>query len=93
MFELIGGVNPTTLWWVIAVAVAAGAATTVGFGGRFSVFVTLQTYMALAGINPHIGSCDDQLIGTSTSAPWFRTWERLNASADGLPIEDDKLEP
>ena len=77
LFELIGGVNPTTLWWVIAVAVAAGAATTVGFGGRFSVFVTLQTYMALASINPHIGSCDDQLIG---NALWLLVLSRSTAT-------------
>jgi prepilin-type N-terminal cleavage/methylation domain-containing protein/prepilin-type processing-associated H-X9-DG protein len=36
---------------------------------------------------------DDQLIGTSTSPSWFLTWERLNASGDGLLIDDEKLTP
>jgi hypothetical protein len=24
---------------------------------------------------------------------WMLTWERINASADGLPVDEDKLDP
>jgi len=36
---------------------------------------------------------DDQLTGASGAPPRFKTWERLNASADGLIIDDGLLEP
>src|SRR5262245_36344507 len=77
LFALVGGVNPATLWWMIGVATLASVAMTIGLGGRVSVFVTLQTYMALASINPHIGGCDDQLIG---NALWLLVLSRSTAT-------------
>jgi len=36
---------------------------------------------------------DAQLVGSPTAAPRFLTWERLNASADSLVIDEERLDP
>src|SRR5438445_4231834 len=65
LFQLLGGVNPLTLWSVIAVALASGVMLALGVCGRLSALLLLQSYLALTLINPDVTGCDDQLIGNA----------------------------
>src|SRR5438067_8904373 len=62
-FALLGGVNPLTLWSVIAVALASGVMLALGVCGRLSALLLLQSYLALTLINPVVTGCDGRLIG------------------------------
>jgi vitamin K-dependent gamma-carboxylase-like protein len=77
LFGLIGGVNPVAMWSMVAVAALSSLTLTIGFLGRISAFCTLQSYLALANINPHIGGADDQLIG---NALWLLVLARSTAT-------------
>lgn len=61
-FELLGGVTPASLWVVIGLTLLSGLLVLVGFGGRISHFVLLQTFLALSHINPTIRGSDFDLI-------------------------------
>jgi hypothetical protein len=59
LFRLLGGVNPMTLWSMIAVSLTASLLTALGLGGRVTAFIALQAFIALVGINPDaVGSYD-----------------------------------
>lgn len=77
LFRLIGGVNPLTLWSMIGVCMGFGVALIVGWGGRITAFVVLQSFLAISHINSHIGGCDDQLIG---NALWLVVLSRSTAT-------------
>lgn len=63
LFELLGGLTPTTLWTVIAVYIVSAVAVIIGFGGRFSAFLLLQTFLAVADINWDVSGGDCRLTG------------------------------
>lgn len=61
LFELLGGLNPTTLWSVVGVYLIAAVAVTIGLGGRLSAFTLLQAFLAISDINWDIGGGDCRL--------------------------------
>lgn len=61
LFELLGGLNPTTLWLVVGVYIVSAVAVTIGLGGRLSAFVLLQAFLAVSDINWHVSGGDCRL--------------------------------
>lgn len=68
LIALLGGREPEVLWWVGVATMALACATTLGLGGRATVLLTLQGFMALVRCNPDASSGADQLI---TNALWL----------------------
>jgi hypothetical protein len=77
LFDLLGGVNPTTLWTVLGTALGAALFLTVGLGGRVTAFVLLQLYLAIANVNWDTRGCDDKLI---ENALWLLVLARATAT-------------
>jgi hypothetical protein len=77
LFELLGGVSPTTLWPMVCLVLASSVMLTIGLGGRVTAFVLLQSYLAVSHINWHTRGCDDQLIG---NALWLLVLGRSTAT-------------
>ncbi len=81
LFQLIGGVNPTTVWSMIAIALTAGLLLTIGLAGRVAAFVALQSFMALVGLNSDAAGSYD---GVLTNTLWLLV---LSASTATLSVE------
>jgi hypothetical protein len=77
LFKLLGGLRPETIWPVVAVALVAGLLLALGLGGRVPALLALQTYIALADINPQTGGSDDLLLA---NALWLLVLARSTAT-------------
>src|SRR5262245_24964444 len=42
LFRLLGGVNPTTMWAMVAVTLLSATALVIGLGGRWTALIVLQ---------------------------------------------------
>lgn len=62
LFRQIGGVTPATVNTMITVTIVAGVFMTVGLGGRVSVLVALQGFLALMMINTDATGGHDGVI-------------------------------
>lgn len=56
------GVTPLTVWGMVIGGLVGSVALTLGIGGRFTTFFTLQTVMAATDINSHTGGSYDELL-------------------------------
>jgi hypothetical protein len=65
LLTLLGGPNPFAVWSVIAVALLAGVALTIGFGGRITALVASQFWLALSLVNGHCGGSYDELLSNA----------------------------
>ena len=78
LVKLLGGPSPTVVWGMVYTAAGAAAALTVGFGGRMTAFVCLQTLMACTDLNGHAGGSYDELLLNAlwllVLAPNSATW-------------------
>src|SRR5262249_2922939 len=77
LFRLLGGLTPTTVWWMVAVTLVLGLLLVTGRGGRLTAFLTLQAYQAVTGINPEAGGGYDWLL---TNALWLVVLARSTAT-------------
>jgi hypothetical protein len=77
LFRWLGGVNPVTVWSLVAVALVSGSLLTVGLGGRLAALAALQSYMALVDLNPEAGGSYD---GVFTNALWLLVLARSTAT-------------
>lgn len=66
--RLGGPGNPSAVYGLYIIALLGALATTIGFGGRIAIFITLQTYNALVSINPNVSGGYDLLL---TNALWL----------------------
>ena len=62
LFDLVGGVRPTTVYPMMWVAVSAGVLLLIGLGGRITALVALQSCLALTEINGQTGGSYDFLL-------------------------------
>jgi hypothetical protein len=78
LFDLLGVDASAATDPAIAVALLFGALTLVGFGGRASPFLALQSYLALKTLNPHVGGSYEHLLTNGlwllVLAPATTTW-------------------
>ncbi len=51
LFGWLGGVNPTTVWCIVAFSLVSAVLLILGLGGRLTSFVALQTILALTHID------------------------------------------
>jgi hypothetical protein len=62
------GVTRATVWMVTAGCLVFAVLLVAGLGGRLTVLVALQSYLALSGLNKPSGGGDDRLL---TNALWL----------------------
>lgn len=60
-FELLGGLTPTTLWFVLGICLTTSVAVVIGFGGRFATILLLQSFLAIARLNWEVAGGDCRL--------------------------------
>lgn len=77
LFDLLGGVNPTTVWSVVGLALLSGVLLVAGFGGRVTALVALQSYKAVTGLNGNAAGAYDWLL---TNALWLLVLARSTAT-------------
>jgi hypothetical protein len=77
LFHLLGGLTPTTLQVVVAVALVCGLMLVAGLGARLTPLLALQAWLALTEINPQTGGSDDLLLA---NALWLLVLSRSTAT-------------
>ncbi len=77
LFQLLGGVDPTTVWGVVVATLLVGLLLLIGAGGRLTALLALQGYMALTGINSNTVGAYDWLL---TNALWLVVLARSTAT-------------
>lgn len=68
LIRALGGPTPELVWGLGGLGLAASVLLVLGIGSRLAAFCALQSFLAVAWINPHTGGSHDHLI---TNALWL----------------------